>query len=174
MSLKTATAAHRPPPADAIDAVDRRIILATQAGLPRVARPYHAIAGQAGVSAEEVMQRLRRMLQTGVVRRIGAVPNHYKLGYKANGMTVWNVPDERLHKLGMQVGALEFVSHCYHRPRILPEWPYNLFAMVHGHDRIEVDAKVARIAVLLGPDDRGHAVLYSTRILKKTGLRIGT
>lgn len=156
----------------AIDALDRRIIAATQTGLPRVPHPYQAIAEQLGVSAGEVIARLQRMLDSGVVRRIGAVPNHYALGYRANGMSVWNVPDERVRELGAQIGALDSVSHCYHRPRHLPEWPYNLFAMVHGRDRSEVEAKVAEIAALLGPADRGHAVLYSTRILKKTGLRI--
>ena len=159
-------------PESVLDAVDRRIIVVTQEGLPRVPQPYHAIAAQVGVSAEEVMTRLRRMRDSGVIRRIGAVPNHYALGYKANGMSVWNVPDERIRELGEQIGALDFVSHCYHRPRHLPDWPYNLFAMAHGRDRAEVEAKVARIASLLGAADRGHAVLYSTRILKKTSLRI--
>ncbi len=156
-----------------LDAVDRRIVLATQAGLPCVSRPYHAIAGQLGIGADEVMTRLRRMLEVGVIRRIGAVPNHYALGYQANGMSVWDVPEERIRELGPKIGALDFVSHCYHRPRHPPEWPYNLFAMVHGRDRSEVEAKVAQIAALLGEADRGHAVLYSTRILKKTGLRLG-
>jgi DNA-binding Lrp family transcriptional regulator len=155
----------------ALDAIDRAIIRATQAGLPRVARPYQAIAEQVGVSAEEVMARLKRMLDAGIIRRIGAVPNHYALGYRANGMSVWNVPDERVREAGERIGAFDFVSHCYHRPRHLPQWPYNLFAMVHGRDRAEVEAKVAEIARLLGRADRGHAVLYSTKILKKTGLR---
>ena len=155
-----------------LDAVDRQIIVATQSGLPRVARPYHAIAAQLGVTAEEVMRRMRRMLETGIIRRIGAVPNHYALGYQANGMSVWDVPDERVRELGKKIGALDFVSHCYHRPRHPPAWPYNLFAMVHGRDRAEVEVKIARIAALLGDADRGHAVLYSTRILKKTGLRL--
>jgi len=155
-----------------LDDMDRRLVLATQAGLPRVSRPYHVIAKQLGISADEVMARLRRMLEAGVIRRIGAVPNHYALGYRANGMSVWDVPEERIRELGRKIGALDFVSHSYHRPRHLPEWPYNLFAMVHGRDRAEVEAKVAQIAVLLGDADRGHAVLYSTRILKKTGLRI--
>jgi len=158
---------------EGIDATDRRIIAATQAGLPLVARPYHAVAEQLGLEPAEVMARLRRMLASGMIRRIGAVPNHYALGYKGNGMSVWDVPDERVRELGTMIGALEFVSHCYHRPRHLPEWPYNLFAMLHGHDRAEVEVKVAQIAALLGDADRGHAVLYSTRILKKTGLRIG-
>ena len=174
--MSTATAIRREPAniVPVIDATDRRLIQATQEGLPRVPRPYHAIAGQLGIGADEVMTRLRRMLETGIIRRIGAVPNHYALGYQANGMSVWDVPEERIQELGRKIGELDFVSHCYHRPRHLPDWPYNLFAMVHGRDRAEVEAKVARVAALLGVADRGHAVLYSTRILKKTGLRLGS
>lgn len=160
-------------PEPVMDGIDRQIILATQAGLPLEPQPYHAVARQVGVSPEEVMARMRRMLETGMIRRIGAVPNHYALGYKANGMTVWDVPDEKVDELGERVGALDFVSHCYQRPRHLPEWPYNFFAMVHGHDKSEVAAQVHRIAELLGDADRGHDILFSTRILKKTGLRIG-
>ncbi|MEK7190668.1 MAG: AsnC family transcriptional regulator [Pseudomonadota bacterium] len=156
-----------------LDTTDRRLIVETQGGLPLVSRPYHALAERLGMAPAEVMARMQRMLERGIIRRIGAVPNHYALGYQANGMTVWDVPDEKLRELGPKIGALEFVSHCYHRPRLLPDWPYNLFAMVHGRDRHEVEAKAAQIAALLGDADRGHAVLYSTRILKKTGLRIG-
>ncbi len=155
-----------------LDDLDRRIIAATQTGLPLVPRPYHALAETLGVAAEEVMDRLRRMQERGVVRRIGAVPNHYALGWTANGMSVWDVEDTRIAELGPAVGALDFVSHCYHRPRHLPLWPYNLFAMVHGRGRDEVEDKVVRIANLLGSASRGHEVVYSTRILKKTGLRI--
>ncbi len=166
---------HEPDePATVIDATDRRLIQATQEGLPRVSRPYHAIADQLGIGADEVMTRLRRMLDAGIIRRIGAVPNHYALGYQANGMSVWDVSDERVRELGQKIGELDFVSHCYHRPRHPPDWPYNLFAMVHGRDRAEVEAKVTQIAKLLGAADRGHTVLYSTRILKKTGLRLGS
>jgi DNA-binding Lrp family transcriptional regulator len=155
-----------------IDALDRRIVTATQASLPLCTRPYHAIAEMVGMSAEDVMARLRRMLAHGVIRRIGAVPDHYRLGYVANGMSVWDVPDETISEAGQMIGALDFVTHCYHRPRHPPLWPYNLFAMVHGRNRAEVEDKVARIALLLGPHDRAHEVLYSTRILKKTGLRL--
>ena len=156
----------------ALDAIDRRIVLATQDGLPLVSRPYDAVARQAGTTEAEVIRRLARMLADGVIRRIGAVPNHYALGYSINGMTAWDVPDGRIEVLGAEVGALDFVSHCYHRPRHLPEWPYNLFAMVHGRDRGAVERHIDTIASLLGGDDRGHRVLYSTRILKKTGLRL--
>ncbi len=155
-----------------IDALDRRIIVATQEGLPLVPRPYHAVAEALGVAPEQVMDRLTRMLEAGIVRRMGAVPNHYRIGYRANGMSVWDVDDARLAEFGPKVGALDFVSHCYHRPRQPPVWPYNLFAMVHGRARDEVEDKVAAIAELLGQTARGHEVLYSTRILKKTGLRL--
>jgi DNA-binding Lrp family transcriptional regulator len=155
-----------------IDNLDRRIIVATQEGLPLVPRPYHAVAEALGVSPKRMMARLARMLEAGVIRRMGAIPNHYRIGYSANGMSVWDVDDARLTELGRKVGALEFVSHCYHRPRRLPVWPYNLFAMVHGRARDEVEDKVAAIAELLGAAARGHEVLYSTRILKKTGLRL--
>lgn len=155
-----------------LDELDRKIILATQEGLPLVPQPYHAVAEQVGSTPGEVMARLQRMLDSGIIRRIGAVPNHYALGYGANGMTVWDVVDERIDELGERIGQLDSVSHCYQRPRHLPDWPYNLFAMVHGHDRAEVEEKTRQIADLLGDTCRAHEILYSTRILKKTGLRI--
>lgn len=155
------------------DATDLALIRATQGGLPLVAQPYHALAEQVGTTAEGVMTRMQRMLDLGIIRRIGAVPNHYALGYKANGMTVWDVADSEVDRLGEIVGQLPFVSHCYRRPRRLPLWPYNLFAMVHGRDRDTVLAGVAEIARLLGSACRAQDVLFSTAILKKTGLRIG-
>lgn len=155
-----------------LDETDRRIIVATQDGLPLTPRPYETVAQTLQLRPEEVMERLTRMLDEGVIRRIGVVPNHYALGYRANGMSVWDVPDERVSELGRQVGELDFVSHCYHRPRHPPTWPYNLFAMVHGRDRETVEGRVERIALLLGAEARAHMVLYSTRILKKTGLRL--
>lgn len=156
------------------DAVDRRIVVATQAGLQIVRRPYDEVAREVGVSTEEVIARMTRMLAAGVIRRIGLVPHHYALGYRFNGMSVWDVSDELVDALGQRIGAMPFVSHCYRRVRHLPEWPYNLFAMVHGKGRADVDAKVREIAALVGDADRGHDVLYSTRILKKTGLRLKT
>ena len=151
---------------------DRRLIAATQAGLPMVARPYDAVADQLGVSPAVVRDRLRGMISEGLVRRIGAVPNHYKLGYTANGMTVWDVDDARVDELGARVGALPGVSHCYRRPRELPRWPYNLFAMLHGRSREEVEQQRIQVRPVLGEASRPDDVLYSSAILKKTGLRI--
>ena len=155
-----------------LDDIDRALIVATQGGLPFVARPYQVIGEQVGIAGDEVMRRLQALLESGIIRRIGAVPNHYAIGWTANGMTVWDVADERIDELGARVGALEFVTHCYRRPRALPDWPYNLFAMVHGASRMEVTEKAAEIAALLGSNCRASEVLFSTRILKKTGLRI--
>ncbi|UCB54801.1 MAG: hypothetical protein JSW45_12835 [Thiotrichales bacterium] len=154
------------------DELDRTIIGATQAGIPLTNEPYQAIADSAGCTADEVIQRLQNMLATGVIRRIGAVPNHYRLGLKANGMTVWDVSDDDAIALGEKIGQLDFVSHCYLRPRHLPVWRYNLFAMVHGHTRDEVDTKAGMIADMLGNNCKAHEVLFSSAILKKTGMRL--
>ncbi len=155
-----------------MDVLDRKLISATQAGLPLMREPYRMLGMQVGLSEEEVIARLQKLLDSGAIRRIGAIPNHYALGFTANGMSVWDVPDDAVAEIGARVGALDFVTHCYERPRHLPHWPYNLFAMVHGRTRDEIRAKVAEIAELIGPAARGHDVLFSTRILKKTGFRI--
>ena len=153
--------------------LDRALVRVLQSGLPRVPRPYHAVAETLGVAPELVMARINAMLDSGAIRRIGVVPNHYRLGYTANGMSVWDVDDGAVDTLGETVGALDSVSHCYRRPRRLPLWRYNLFAMVHGRSRAEVETKVAEIARVLGRSAHAYDVLYSTRILKKTGLRFG-
>lgn len=155
-----------------LDARDRGLLAATQAGLPLLTRPYEAVGAVLGESGEWVRQRLGEMLASGLVRRIGAVPNHYRLGFVANGMTVWDVDDACVDELGERIGALPGVSHCYRRPRHRPDWPYNLFAMLHGRDRQEVQAQAEGLQALLGSACRGHDILYSSRILKKTGLRL--
>lgn len=155
-----------------IDNLDRNIIHATQAGLALHPTPYDEVAKQCGCDTQTIMNRMRCMLDGGVIRRIGAVPNHYRLGLRSNGMSVWDVADDRLDELGKQVGQLDFVSHCYERPRHLPQWPYNLYAMVHGIDQAEVNYKVSQIAELLGNDCLQHDVLLSSKILKKSGLRL--
>ena len=155
-----------------LDATDRCIVEATQGGLPLSLRPYAAVAAALGLDEGEVIDRLAAMQARGVVRRIAAAPNHYALGVTANGMTVWDLDDARASELGARVGALDFVSHAYLRPRVPPDWPYNLFAMLHGRSRDEVEAQRAEVAALLGDACRGHDILYSTAILKKTGLRL--
>ena len=156
----------------ALDDFDRALIAATQGGLPLVPRPYDAVGERLGVSGQQVRERLTQMLETGLIRRIGAVPNHYRLGFTANGMSVWDVDDALVDQLGERIGQLPGVSHCYRRPRRLPSWPYNLFAMLHGRTRAEVEQQAVQLRELLGSACRGHDILYSSAILKKTGLRL--
>ena len=155
-----------------LEPIDRALIHATQEGLPLVPRPYAQIALDLGLHETEVRDRLSAMLASGLIRRIGAVPNHYRLGFVANGMSVWDIADECVDEIGKRIGAIEGVSHCYRRPRRLPLWPYNLFAMVHGQSREQVQAQVEHLAQIMGPACRAHDVLYSSAILKKTGFRM--
>ncbi len=164
------SAMERPPASP--DPIDRALVAETQAGLPLVPHPYHEVARRVGITAEATMERLEKMLAWGWIRRLGVVPNHYALGLKGNGMTVWDLPDDQVDEWGMVVGGLDFVSHCYRRPKHLPEWPFNLFAMVHGPDRESVVRKMEIIQARLGTVQQGHALLHSSRILKKSGLRL--
>jgi len=159
-------------PDGAMDALDRAIVLATQGGLPLVPDPWGAVGRSLGLSGDEVRTRMARMQEAGIIRRVAAVPNHYRLGYVANGMTVWDVDDAHIVRLGREVAKLPGVSHCYRRPRHLPDWPYNLFVMLHGRTKAEVERQAEQLRERLGEACRDHRILYSSRILKKTGLRL--
>lgn len=165
-----------PPLSNGCSEFERSLIVATQGGLPLTPRPYDDIASYLGVSTIQVIDGLTTLLARGVIRRIGAVPNHYAIGYTANGMSVWDIDDRSVDAVGERIGAMQAVTHCYRRPRRGPDWNFNLFAMVHGHDREEVLAEIHTIARLLEKEFpgacRGRDVLFSTRILKKSGLRI--
>jgi DNA-binding Lrp family transcriptional regulator len=152
--------------------LQRQYILLTQQGLPIVPKPFNWLAQQLDISLEHVLDMTRDMQSSGVIRRIAAVPNHYKLGYSQNGMTVWDIADEHASRLGQLIGQLPFVSHCYLRPRHLPNWPYNLFAMVHGKNPDDINKFRAQIEAILAQHLHGHDMLTSKRILKKTGLRL--
>ena len=152
--------------------LQRQLIIETQGGLPLVAQPYAEVASRLGCSEAQVMTDMEHLQKLGVIRRIGLVPNHYRLGYTHNAMTVWDVDDEFAIELGEKVGALEFVSHCYLRPRHLPLWPYHLFAMVHGKTEQAVEQQIEQIKAILGEHCRQADRLYSSKILKKTGMRL--
>jgi DNA-binding Lrp family transcriptional regulator len=155
-----------------LDPVDRQLVIATQAGLPLVEQPYDETAALLGIPPVEVLARFALLQARGIVRRIALVPNHYALGYVANGMAVWDVDDAAVDELGSLIARLPGVSHCYRRVRHPPRWPYNLFVMLHGRRRDEVHAQAAAVSALLGPAARAQDILFSTRILKKSGLRI--
>lgn len=153
-------------------ALATRLVELTEAGLPLVEDPWAWLAEHLGICVETTIALLQRLQAEGAIRRIAAVPNHYRLGYRHNGMTVWDVEDTEMPRLGPLVGAQPFVSHCYRRPR-QEGWGYNLFAMVHGRDADEIETYRAEIRRLLGAACRAEDMLVSSRILKKTGLRVG-
>ncbi|MEO8859524.1 MAG: Lrp/AsnC family transcriptional regulator [Burkholderiaceae bacterium] len=147
--------------------LDCRLIAATCNGLPLVPRPFDAVGATLGVSGAVVRARLTRMLHTGAIHRLGAVLDQRRLGYLANGLAVWDVDDARVDELGEKVGALDFVSHCYLRPRALPEWPFNLHVMVHARSRREAERALLQIRCLLADACRGDDMLYSKEVLKQ-------
>ncbi len=155
----------------ALDGRDRTLLNALQDGLPLVSRPYAEVAEAVGLSEEEVLARLARLADEGVVRRFGVIVRHRELGYRANAMTVWDVPDELTAEIGGRLAALDFVTLCYRRPRRLPDWPYNLFAMIHGRDRMAVERLVDQATEAAGLTGRPRAILFSRRRFKQRGAR---
>lgn len=146
-------------------------IQVVQDGLPLVERPYREIGDRLGWSEQAVIDTLQGMIDAGIIKRLGVVVRHHELGYRANAMVVWDVPDERVDALGQQLGRQDCVTLCYQRPRRLPDWPYNLFCMVHGRDRADVLACIERMAEGLGLEAVPHAVLFSLRRFKQRGAR---
>ena len=148
---------------------DRLLIRAVEHGLPLCPRPYQAIAEALQTTEEDVIFRLRQLKEKGAIKRYGVVVRHRELGYTANGMVVWNVPDERVDEIGTCIGQYSYVTLSYRRPRRLPDWPYNLFTMVHGSSREEVQEKVQQIIENCELGNIEHSILFSTRRFKQRG-----
>ncbi len=166
---------HPAAPCQTVDSMDpgnaEDLIDAIQDGLPLVARPYRQIAERLGWSEQQVINQLQQMLESGVIKRLGVVVRHHELGYRANAMVVLDVPDEIIDQLGYQLGRQDCVTLCYQRPRRLPQWPFNLFCMVHGKDRDDVLACVDRMVEGLGLEQLPRSVLFSGRRYKQCGAR---
>ena len=150
---------------------DLHLISALCGGLSLEAQPYRTLGQAVGMDEAEVIARLRALQQGGVIRRLGVIVRHHELGYRANAMVVWDIPDAEVAEMGRRLGACDEVSLCYRRPRRLPSWPYNLFTMVHGHDRAQVEAAIAAMATREGVDHYRHEALFSTRRFKQCGAR---
>jgi siroheme decarboxylase len=148
---------------------ERLLITVLQHGLPLVSRPYAAIARQIGSTEDEVMQHITTLQQRGHIKRFGVVVRHRKLGYQSNGMVVWDIPDERVDELGNCFGQFEFVTLSYRRPRRLPDWPYNLFCMIHGHDRDNVLHNLQQMINACRVGEIPHAILFSSECYKQRG-----
>ena len=153
--------------------LDCRLLAALEPGLPLTARPYAALAEAAGIDEAEVTERLSALQADGTISRFGVVVKHRRLGYRANAMVVWDVSDSAVGDAGRRLAALPFVTLCYRRPRRLPQWPYNLFCMIHGRDRDEVLRQIDEAAASCGLEDIGREVLFSRRAFKQRGARYG-
>ena len=153
---------------------DRQLLAAIEDGLPLIARPYLAVATRLESTEDHVIDRLRALITAGVIRRFGIIVHHRRLGFRANAMVVWNVPDTLVEKAGRLLARSPGITLCYERPRRLPHWPYNLFSMIHGREREAVQARVDELAAML--EDRlgvaiPHAPLFSRRCFKQCGAR---
>lgn len=156
------------------DAVNRAVLQAVEGGLPLAAQPYAVIAGQLGVTESEVIARLRHLQEQGIIKRMGIIVRHRVLGYHANAMVVWDVPDDKVAATGCCLGSIPFVTLCYRRPRRLPDWPYNLFTMIHGRNRDQVLARIDHLVNSCGMQAFDHQVLFSQRCFKQRGARYTT
>jgi len=161
-------------PSIALDATDRRLLDAVAKGLPLVERPYAAVGKSAGLGESEVIERLARLKASGVIKRFGVVVRHHELGYTANAMAVFDVPEDAVRSLGHCLAKFEFVTLCYRRLRVLPVWPYNLYCMIHGTDRGAVLEKLAHLIDSCALQDVPHAVLFSRRRFKQCGANYAT
>jgi DNA-binding Lrp family transcriptional regulator len=165
--------AREPDPARPVDLGDagRRLMAALEDGLELVPRPFTRLALRSGMVEDAVLGRLRDWLDTRVLKRFGVVVRHHELGFTANAMAVWDVPDDRVSAVGRRLAAESGVTLCYRRARSLPDWRYNLFCMIHGQRRDEVEQRVASLCAAHGLERLPHALLFSRRRFKQTGAR---
>ena len=150
---------------------DLRLLAAIQDGLPLDPRPFARVAEAAGLSEQEVIARLERLAFEGVIRRFGVVVRHHELGYRANAMVVWDVPEDQVREAGQKLARLPFVTLCYRRPRRQPGWPYDLFCMIHGRDRAKVEALVEEASAAAGLGGLSREILFSRKRFKQRGAR---
>ncbi len=165
-------AAARPVlPVAPIDESERRLVSVLQEGLPLFMRPFALIAERIGASESDVLSRIGRWLEDGAIKRFGVVVRHQELGYTANAMVVHDLPDDRVSEIGRILAEEQDVTLCYRRPRRLPDWPYNLFCMIHGRDRGEVEGIIAELRNRHGLNAFDHQVLFSLTRYKQNGAR---
>lgn len=153
-----------------VDATDRALLAALETGLALQPRPFAVLGQRIGVTEQDVIERLQRLHAQGIITRFGVIVRHRELGYRANAMVVWDIPDDEVRAVAAILAAQPFVTLCYRRPR-RPGWPYNLFCMIHGKDRETVRAQIVRANASAGTVERPQAVLFSTRAFKQHGAR---
>lgn len=158
----------------ALERADHALADALEGGITLSPRPYAVLAARLGTSEDAILARLARLLKLGVIRRFGVVVRHRELGYDANAMVVWDVPDARVSEVGGLLASQPGVTLCYRRPRHPPDWRYNLFSMVHGQDRQAVLAEIARMRQALDLEHLACQPLFSRRRFKQCGARYST
>lgn len=168
-SVKAVAVAKRVQPAPFIGEAERRLVSVLQEGLPLFARPFALIAERIGTSESDVLTRIGKWITEGTIKRFGVVVRHHELGYMANAMLVHAIPDERVGQLGRALAEEPAVTLCYRRPCRLPDWPYNLFCMIHGRERREVEAVIADLRHRHGLKACAHDVLFSLTRFKQKG-----
>ena len=144
---------------------DKEFVRELQKDLEIVDEPFAAAAARLGVTHEELFARMRRYEEIGVMRRFAAILRHRQAGFAANGMIVWRVPEGRIGEVGGTLGSFPQVSHCYQRPTY-PDWPYNVFSMIHCRTRGEAKEVAEAIRAQVRVDD--YRILFSSREFKKT------
>lgn len=154
-----------------LEGADQALVSALQEGLALQPRPYAGIAVKLRLPESAIVERIRAWLNCGILKRFGVVVRHRELGFTANAMLVHDVPDPQVGEIGRRLGLDPAVTLCYRRPRVLPEWPYNLFCMVHGRERDAVEAQIAELRRRYGLSDKPHAVLFSRTRFKQQGAR---
>lgn len=151
-----------------LEELDKKIIAALQEDLPLEPRPYLLLAERLGVTEAEILSRLQRYRETGIIRKMGAVLRHREVGFVANALCAWQVPDDQVEKAGGLLASFPFVTHCYSR-KPYPDWPYNLYVMLHAQSRSECRQYAAELAGRIGSVK--YVMLFSTREWKKSTVR---
>ncbi|OQK15751.1 protein nirL [Methyloprofundus sedimenti] len=152
-----------------IEAIDLQLVAAVQEGLPIASRPYALIAEQLNLDEAEVISRLAKLKQQGLIKRLGVIVKHRRLGYQSNAMVVFNIPDALVNQMGQQVSQFQFINLCYQRPRHGEHWPYNLFCMIHGKSREKVQQQLSYLIESCALENYAHDILFSRRCFKQRG-----
>jgi len=152
-----------------LSAADKQLISEIQDGLPLVSHPYAVIGERLGLSEKEVIARIKKLQGDDLIKRMGVVVRHRALGYTANAMVVWDIPDDAVAEVGRLLAGEECVTLCYQRPRRLPDWPYNLFSMIHGRRRDSVLRRLNQIIDYHGLHQYPCEALFSKRSFKQRG-----
>lgn len=155
-------------PVRELDGEDRRLVAALQPGLELLPRPFRQLGETLFMPEEEVIARICSMVDEGIIKRFGVIVRHHELGYRANAMVVFDLPDAEVDRVGGRLALEPGVTLCYRRRRSLPEWPYNLYCMVHGRTREDARPVIDRLAEVSGASP---TVLFSTRRFKQCGAR---